>query len=142
MYFTGQFGNYIYNNTANAFFTAGAIGSGNNVIKDVVDLAGEESRFAEASVSTRFLEKGDFVRLQTASIGYNVPLSGDGLFKTMRLSLTGQNLFVITDYSGLDPEVSVTPASGDLLNGLPIAGIDYSSFPRPRTYTFGFSVTF
>lgn len=142
LYFTGQFGNYIYNNTANAFFTAGAIGSGNNVIKDVVDLAGEESRFAEASVSTRFLEKGDFVRLQTASIGYNVPLSGDGLFKTMRLSLTGQNLFVITDYSGLDPEVSVTPASGDLLNGLPIAGIDYSSFPRPRTYTFGFSVTF
>jgi len=142
LYFTGQFGNYIYNNTANAFFTAGAIGSGNNVIKDVVDLAGQESRFAEASVSTRFLEKGDFVRLQTASIGYNVPLSGDGLFKTMRLSITGQNLFVITDYSGLDPEVSVTPASNDLLNGLPIAGIDYSSFPRPRTYTFGFSVTF
>ncbi|WP_108422627.1 SusC/RagA family TonB-linked outer membrane protein [Flagellimonas amoyensis] len=142
MYFNGQFGNYIYNNTANAFFTGGAIGSGNNVTKNVVDLAGVESRFAEASVSTRFLEKGDFVRLQTASIGYNVPLSGDGIFKTMRLSLTGQNLFVITDYSGLDPEVSVTPASGDLLNGLPIAGIDYSAFPRPRTYTFGFSVTF
>ena len=142
LYFNGQFGNYIYNNTANAFFTAGAIGSGNNVIQDVVGLAGEESRFAEASVSTRFLEKGDFVRLQTASISYNVPLSGEGVFKSMRLSVTGQNLFVITDYSGLDPEVSVTPAGGDLLNGLPIAGIDYSSFPRPRTYTFGFNVTF
>ncbi|WP_318343573.1 SusC/RagA family TonB-linked outer membrane protein [Flagellimonas baculiformis] len=142
LYFNGQFGNYIYNNTANAFFTGGAIGSGNNVTQNVVDLAGVESRFAEASVSTRFLEKGDFVRLQTASIGYNVPLSGDGMFKSMRLSLTGQNLFVITDYSGLDPEVSVTPATGDLLNGLPIAGIDYSAFPRPRTYTFGFSVTF
>jgi iron complex outermembrane receptor protein len=60
----------------------------------------------------------------------------------MRLSLTGQNLFVITDYSGLDPEVSVVPAGADLLNGLPIAGIDYSSFPRPRTYTLGFNVTF
>ena len=142
LYFNGQFGNYIYNNTANAFFTGGAIGSGNNVRQDVADLAGIESRFAEASVSTRFLEKGDFVRLQTASIGYNVPLTGDGMFKSMRLSLTGQNLFVITDYSGLDPEVSVVPASGDLLNGLPIAGIDYSAFPRPRTYTFGFSVTF
>ncbi len=142
LYFNGQFGNYIYNNTANAFFTGGAIGSGNNVIQDVVALAGEEGRFAEASVSTRFLEKGDFVRLQNASIGYNVPLSGEGGFKTMRLSLNAQNLFVITDYSGLDPEVSVTPASGDLLNGLPIAGIDYSSFPRPRTITFGFNVTF
>ena len=141
MYFNGQFGNYIYNNTANAFFTGGAIGSGNNVTQNVVDLAGQEGRFAEASVSTRFLEKGDFVRLQTASISYNVPLK-EGLFKSMRLSLTGQNLFVITDYSGLDPEVSVAPASAALLNGLPIAGIDYSAFPRPRTYTLGFNVTF
>ncbi|KKK62665.1 hypothetical protein LCGC14_3002050, partial [marine sediment metagenome] len=127
LYFNGQFGNYIYNNTANAFFTAGQIGSGNNVIQDVVDLAGIESPQAEASVSTRFLEKGDFVRLQTASVGYNVPLSGEGVFKSMRLSLTGQNLFVITGYSGLDPEVSVVPATGDLLNGIPIAGVDYSS---------------
>tara|TARA_R110002051_G_scaffold141279_1_gene214279 strand:+ start:3079 stop:6186 length:3108 start_codon:yes stop_codon:yes gene_type:complete len=141
MYFNGQFGNYIYNNTANAFFTGGAIGSGNNVTQNVATLAGQESRFAEASVSTRFLEKGDFIRLQTASISYDVPLR-EGLFKTMRLSLTGQNLFVITDYSGLDPEVSVVPAGGDLLNGLPIAGIDYSAFPRPRTYTIGFNVTF
>lgn len=142
IYFNGQFGNYIYNNTANAFFTAGQIGSGNNVIQDVVNLAGVESRQAEASVSTRFLEKGDFVRLQTASIGYNVPLSGEGFFKSMRLSLTGQNLFVITKYSGLDPEVSTIPATGDLLNGIPIAGVDYSSFPRPRIYSFGFNVTF
>jgi TonB-dependent SusC/RagA subfamily outer membrane receptor len=141
LYFNGQFGNYIYNNTANAFFTGGAIGSGNNVTQDVANLAGVEGRFAEASVSDRFLEKGDFVRLQTASIGYNVPLT-DGFFKSMRLSLTGQNLFVITGYSGLDPEVSVIPGGGDLLNGLPIAGIDYTSFPRPRTYTFGFNVTF
>ncbi|SIS41610.1 iron complex outermembrane recepter protein [Zobellia uliginosa] len=142
LYFNGQFGNYIYNNTANAFFTGGAIGSGNNVTQDVVGLAGEEGRFAEASVSTRFLEKGDFVRLQNASIGYNVPLSGEGCFDTMRLSLNAQNLFVITDYSGLDPEVSVSPAGADLLNGLPIAGIDYSSFPRPRTLTVGINVTF
>ncbi|MGB6152289.1 MAG: SusC/RagA family TonB-linked outer membrane protein, partial [Pricia sp.] len=142
LYFNGQFGNYIYNNTANAFFTAGAIGSGNNVTQDVVALVGEEGRFAEASVSTRFLEKGDFVRLQNASVGYNVPLSGEGSFKSMRLSLNAQNLFVITDYSGLDPEVSVTPAGDDLLNGLPIAGIDYTSFPRPRTFTLGINVTF
>lgn len=142
LYFNGQFGNYIYNNTANAFFTAGAIGSGNNVTQNVVDLVGEEGRFAEASVSTRFLEKGDFVRLQNAAIGYSVPLSGEGSFKSMRLSLNAQNLFVITGYSGLDPEVSVTPGGGDLLNGIPIAGVDYTSFPRPRTFTLGINVTF
>ena len=143
LYFNGQFGNYIYNNTANAFFTAGQLGSGNNVRQDVVNLAGQEGRFAEASVSTRFLEKGDFVRLQTASVGYNVPLKDENsLFKSMRLSFSAQNLFVITDYSGLDPEVSVIPGGNDLLNSLPIAGIDYTSFPRPRTFTFGFNVTF
>jgi len=142
LYFNGQFGNYIYNNTANAYFTAGAIGSGNNVIQDVVSLAGVESRFAEASVSTRFLEKGDFVRLQTASIGYTVPLGDSSFLKSLRFTAIGQNLFVITDYSGLDPEVSVVPGASDLLNGLPIAGIDYSSFPRPRTYSLGLNITF
>ncbi|NAS12749.1 SusC/RagA family TonB-linked outer membrane protein [Poritiphilus flavus] len=143
-YLTGQFGNYVYNNTRNAFFTAGAIQNARNVTPDV--LTSGEAGSAEAAVSTRFLEKGDFVRLQTASIGYNVPVSGEGAFKSLRLSLTGQNLFVITDYSGLDPEVSVAPApsaaAGDLLNGLPVAGIDYTGFPRPRTVTFGINATF
>jgi len=142
LYFNGQAGNYIYNNTANAFFTGGAIGSGNNVTTDVIDLAGVEGRFAEASVSTRFLEKGDFLRLQTASLSYNVPIQGVGFFKSMRFNLTGQNLFVLTSYSGLDPEVSVVPGGGDLLNGLPIAGIDYTSFPRPRIYSLGVNLTF
>jgi iron complex outermembrane receptor protein len=68
---------------------------------------------------------------------------GDGSFlKSLRLSLSGQNLFVITDYSGLDPEVSTNPANYSLLNGLPTAGIDYAAYPRPRTYTFGLSARF
>jgi iron complex outermembrane receptor protein len=67
--------------------------------------------------------------------------------KSLRLSVTGQNLFLITDYSGLDPEVSVQPGTpnngvSDLLNGIPTAGIDYTSFPRPRTITFGLNATF
>ncbi len=139
-YFNGQFGNYIYNNTTNAFFTAGAFRGGRNVIQGVLNSG--ESLDAAAEVSTRFLEKGDFVRLQNLSVSYNVPVSGDGWFKSLVLSATGQNLFVITDYSGLDPEVNVAPASGDLLNGLPIFGIDYTSFPNPRTITIGFNAKF
>ncbi|GGG36332.1 SusC/RagA family TonB-linked outer membrane protein [Croceivirga lutea] len=139
-YLAGQFGFSVYNNTRNAFFTAGSIGNARNVTYDV--LTSGEAPNAAAEVSTRFLEKGDFVRLQNATIGYNVPLKGDGLFKSLRLSATGQNLFLITDYSGLDPEVSVQPGSGDLLNGLPTAGIDYTAFPRPRTITFGLNATF
>ncbi len=139
-YFAGQFGFYVYNNTRNAFFTAGSIANARNVTPDVLD-SGEAGN-AAADVSTRFLEKGDFVRLQNATIGYNVPLSGDGALKSLRLSVNGQNLFLITDYSGLDPEISTQPAGGDLLNGLPTAGIDYTGFPRPRTITFGLNATF
>jgi len=139
-YFNAQFGHYIYNNTANAFFTAGAFRGGRNVLPGT--LTNGESLDAAAEVSTRFLEKGDFVRLQNLSLSYNVPLSGDGWFKSLSFSATGQNLFVITDYSGLDPEVSVSPGGGDLLNGLPVYGIDYSSYPNPRTYTFGVNAQF
>ena len=145
-YLAGQFGFSVYNNTRNAFFTAGSIGNGRNVTPDV--LTSGESNAASAPVSTFFLEDGDFVRLQNATIGYTVPLSGDGALKSLRLSVTGQNLFLITDYSGLDPEISVQPGAangnpaGDLLNGIPTAGIDYTAFPRPRTVTFGVNASF
>ncbi len=139
-YLAGQFGFSVYNNTRNAFFTAGAIANARNVTPDV--LTSGEAGNAEAAVSTRFLEDGDFIRLQNATVGYTVPLTGEGLFKSLRLSVTGQNLFLITDYSGLDPEVSVQPGGGDLLNALPTAGIDYTAFPRPRTVTLGLNATF
>ncbi|WP_373519200.1 SusC/RagA family TonB-linked outer membrane protein [Pricia sp.] len=135
LFFSGQFDFYVYNNTANALFASPQIGSRNN-LKSVVD---ESVVLSATNPSTYFLEKGDFVRLQTASLSYNVPLSGDGLFKSMRLSAIGQNLFLITDYSGLDPEVSTDNIPA---NGLPSAGIDYLSYPRPRTYSIGFNVTF
>ena len=85
--------------------------------------------------------------MQNATVGYNVPLSGEGTFKSLRLSVTGQNLFLITDYSGIDPEISVQPGTSnngvnDLLNGIPTAGIDYTAFPRPRTVTLGINATF
>ena len=139
-YFAGQFGAYIYSNTRNAFFTAGAIAGGRNVTPDV--LTSGEGGNAEAAVSTRFLESGDFVRLQNLSLVYNFNLKEDAAFKMLSLSLTGQNLFVITPYSGLDPEVSSSPDSGGLLNSIPTAGIDYVSYPNPRTITFGINAKF
>lgn len=137
-YFAGQFGFSVYNNTRNGLFTSGSITNARNVTKDLVTSG--EAPGTSADVSTRYLEKGDFVRFQNATIGYNVPLTGDGLFKSMRLSVTGQNLFLITDYSGLDPEVTV--ATGDLGSGVPTRGIDWAAFPAPRTITFGINASF
>ncbi|MCP4974702.1 MAG: SusC/RagA family TonB-linked outer membrane protein [Maribacter sp.] len=137
-YFAGQFGFSVYNNTRNGLFTSGSITNARNVTQDLVTSG--EAPGTSADVSTRYLEKGDFVRFQNASIGYNVPITGEGLFKSLRLSLTGQNLFLITDYSGLDPEITV--ATGDLGSGVPTRGIDWSGFPNPRTVTFGINASF
>ena len=141
-YFSGQFGFSVYNNTENAFFTAGSINNARNVTTKVWNGPGTaiESGGASADVSTRFLEKGDFVRMQNATIGYNVPLSGENTIKSLRLSVTGQNLFLITDYSGLDPEITVN--TGDLGSGVPSRGIDFAGFPNPRTVTIGVNASF
>ena len=137
-YFTGQFGFSVYNNTANGLFTSGSITNARNVTYELANSA--EAAGTSADVSTRYLEKGDFVRFQNATLGYNVPISKEGAFKSLRLSVTGQNLFLITDYSGLDPEITV--ATGDLGSGVPSRGIDWSAFPTPRTITFGINASF
>jgi iron complex outermembrane receptor protein len=81
--------------------------------------------------------------MQNLAIGYNVPMgSGTGVIKKLRLSFNAQNLFLITDYTGLDPEVSSNPANFNLLNGLPTAGIDYAAYPKPRTFTIGLNASF
>jgi len=138
-YFNGQFGFSVYNATDNAFFNAGGITIAKNVTTDV--LTSGEAPGSSVAVSTRFLEKGDFVRLQTLSVGYNVPMSGEGLFDSLRFSVTGQNVFLITGYSGLDPEVSTNTGSLNASN-IPTAGIEYAAFPRPRTFSFGVNARF
>lgn len=134
-YFNGQFGHYVYNNTANAFFTAGAFNTTRNVLPET--LTSGEALGASAAASTRFLEKGDFVRLQNLSLAYDMPLSGEGVFSSMVFSVTGQNLWLSTDYSGLDPEVN--SATG---GALPSIGMDYGAYPNPTTITFGINAKF
>jgi iron complex outermembrane receptor protein len=135
LFFNGVFGNYIYSNTANAFFTAGSFANGRNVTRDVI--GNGEGALNAPDVSTRFLEKGDFVRLQNLSLGYRVPLKSKTI-SNMRLFVTGQNVLTFTKYSGQDPEVSTNKS----LNGIPSFGIDYTAYPRARTWTFGANVSF
>jgi TonB-dependent starch-binding outer membrane protein SusC len=135
VFFTGQFGHYVYNNTTNAFFTAGSIGNARNVT--VETLNSPEAPINSAEVSTRFLESADFLRFQNFSLGYNLTPK-NVLIKKMRVWLGGQNLFVLTSYTGLDPEVNTDKN----IDGVPSLGIDYNAYPRARVYTFGLSATF
>lgn len=87
-------------------------------------------------VWSEHIEKGDFVKLTNATIGYTVPLSGlvREYFQNLRVYVSAQNLFCITGYSGLDPEVS---------NYFLAPGIDNrDKYPTVRSYTFGLSVNF
>ena len=135
IFFNAVMGNYIYSNTANAYFTKGSLNNGRNVTKDVV--ASKEGPWNAPDVSTRFLEKGDFLRLQNLSIGYKVPVSNKNI-SNLRVFLTGQNILTFTNYSGQDPEVSTNKS----LNGIPSFGIDYTAYPRAKTWTIGANVSF
>ncbi len=138
LFLTGQFGHKIYNNNANALFTVANLSQGRNVSADTAALIGTEDPFNAGDVSTRFLESGDFLRLQDVTLGYNFDVANSKVLESLRLYLNAQNLFVITDYSGQDPEVSVNKQ----INGVPSIGIDYTAFPRARTFSLGLNVAF
>ena len=136
VYGYGQYGHYVYNNTQNALFTAGSLGNGRNVTRDV--LTSGESNLNAPDVSTRFLEKGDFFRIQNFSVAYKFDTENLGFLKQLNVSAVAQNLFLFSDYSGFDPEVNSNKAIDDV----PSFGIEYSPYPRPRTFTIGISARF
>jgi iron complex outermembrane receptor protein len=135
-FFNAAAGYYVYNNTANALFIKGNLRNGRNVTQDVANSAENPNNFAEAS--TRFLEKGDFIRLSNLAFGYNFALPEGGFAKSLRLFLTGQNLLLFTKYTGVDPEVNTNKA----IDGVSSIGIDYTAFPSARTFTVGLNVGF
>lgn len=82
---------------------------------------------------SRFVEKGDFLRMDNLALGYSLPSSilSKGSIKKVRVYASAQNLFVITGYKGLDPETNTTGA-----------GVDFNGNPQLRTFTFGLNLGF
>jgi TonB-linked SusC/RagA family outer membrane protein len=87
--------------------------------------------------STRVIEDGSYLRLKTLSFGYTFPKTwmGKAGISQLRLYFAAQNLFTITGYDGYDPEVSVRHSALT-------PGLDYSSYPRARSYSFGVNLQF
>lgn len=138
--FNGVAGNKIYNHTTMSLFTKGQLSRSNNTTDFAVQYP-QESFNNSNTVSTRFLENGSFLRLNNASLGYTlnpIQMGWSKAFQLIRLSVTGQNLFVITDYSGFDPEVNTGSTSG----GIQTFGIDRFTYPRARTFMINLNVTF
>ncbi|TWI83126.1 iron complex outermembrane receptor protein [Lacibacter cauensis] len=129
-------GFHVYNNTANALFLKGSLRNGRNVTYAAG--TSPENPFNPGSVSTRFLEKGDFIRISNVNLSYAFNLKNSKVVKSLSVYASGQNLALFTKYTGIDPEVNVDKN----INGVPSRGFDYTNYPRPRVVTFGLNLGF
>ena len=138
--FNGVSGNKIYDLTANTSFLKVRLAKNVNTTREAI--AEPRESVANASpVSTRYLKNGSYLRLNNLTLGYNFNTRNLGISKwvsSLRVSLTGQNLFVITDYDGYDPEVNADRNIASVNS----YGIDYLSYPRSRSFVFGLNLSF
>lgn len=145
LFFQGVSGNEIFNKMKYKYYFVYS----DNCVTDVLNawspqnkntnipiMKTDNTRGSNSLPSEFYIEDGSYFRMKNFQIGYNLPkeiLKRIG-FSRLRLYAGIQNLFTITNYSGYDPEVSS--------NALFSRGIDSSSYPNSRTYTFGFNASF
>jgi hypothetical protein len=128
----GAFGQKIYNNTLNNVINVGDIKGGRNIALSVYQSPVKESFGNAVRSSDRFIEDGSYLKMANMTLSYGFGNIGK-IFRGVNLFVTGQNLFVITKFSGFDPEVNVDKS----VNSVPSVGIEYIPYPSARTITFG-----
>lgn len=130
-FFRGVVGNKILNLTRWAYGPQAST-SLNVFMKDISrtnTIYADKSHFSDF-----YLENGSYIKLDNLTIGYNLPIKENKYIQSVRMYLTGQNLFTITAYSGQDPEVNTTSVWD--------AGIDYCDFyPTVATVLFGINIS-
>jgi hypothetical protein len=94
-----------------------------------VDPTGQGSK----GVSSITIEDASFVRLKTVQLNYQIPIQNNRIIKGLNIYVSGENLLLITGYSGVDP---TTNSNGD-----PTLKIDYNSYPVARSVLFGVNLT-
>ena len=132
-FLTGVFGNDVYDSPRAHYTSAQLFSDGKNVLKEfLTNPAGDASG---SLPSDRFIEKGSYVRLQTLSLSYTFRNCFHDWIQDLTLYGTANNLFTITNYKGLDPEVN--------LGGVD-PGIDYrwNRYPHTRTFMVGVKINF
>ena len=132
----GSFGHDIVN-TYRAFFensTPSNIASYNVVTTKYFTKA----LTSQPTFSSLYVEKGSFVKLDNATIGYNFNFKNDGIIKGLRAFINGQNLFMITDYTGVDPEVRYSYGGNVLAPGVDAR----DTWVYTRSFTLGVNLKF
>jgi iron complex outermembrane receptor protein len=129
----GAFGYKIYNNTYNTVTNISQIGKGQNIA--AANLSIPESYKSGVAASTRYLESGNFIKLRNVSFTYAFGDIGKYI-RNLSAFVSGTNLFVITKFTGFDPEVNVDKSN----NSYPSRNMEYIPYPTPRTISFGFNL--
>ena len=130
----GAFGHVLYNNTANSVLPIGNLGT-RNIAKALYKNG--ESITNPITSSSRYLEKGDYLKAANTTLSYKFGSIGKEI-SGITVYVTAQNLFLLTKYNGFDPEVNTDKQ----VNGIPSVGIDYIGYPSARTFLFGVNVSF
>ncbi len=141
----GEQGRELFNNTGLEYTSKNLVNTNVNFLEEALN---DPTPLAEAPVwSSRWVQDASFLRMENLTIGYtfsNVDALSSvvGTIRRARIYVAANNLFVITSYDGFDPEVN-TEASASVGN-IPILslGIDYTNYPRPRSFTAGISLGF
>ncbi|MDR0763318.1 MAG: SusC/RagA family TonB-linked outer membrane protein, partial [Bacteroidales bacterium] len=130
LFFRGCYGNKVLNVTRWAYGPS-ASQSMNVFMKDVYDgVYTNKSHFSDY-----YLEDGSFIKLDNITLGYSLPFKNSKYVRSMRIYATAQNVFTITKYSGVDPEVNTTSVWDP--------GIDYPDFyPNVRSFMLGINLVF
>ncbi len=136
MNFNGAMGQDLYNNTSNTVLPIGNLGS-RNIDASLLEGDVRESTANSVKPSSRYLEKGDYLKLANATLSYDLGNISNAV-KNVRLYITGQNLLVFTNYTGFDPEVNTVNER----DGVPSNGIEYTPYPSARTILFGANFSF
>ncbi|APQ16744.1 TonB-dependent receptor [Maribacter hydrothermalis] len=90
--------------------------------------------YGASKVNTLTVEDASYFRLKNVQLSYKVPVDNINFLNSLRVYVTGQNLFTVTDYGGFDPESNSLGSSN--------VRVDYSSYPTARTYLLGLTANF
>jgi len=131
----GAFGYKVFNNTNLAVTNFFNFGKGFNTTKSAF-VPGDTALGAAFVISDRYLESGNFVKLRNLRLNYAVGNIGRYV-KNLNIYVTGSNLFVITKFTGFDPEINVDKNN----NNYPSRSMEYLPYPTPRFISGGISIS-
>ena len=151
VFFQGTYGNDVYNEAAlTSFFGISSANlyrealnrwSESNPTSDI-PRAGGVASVADVPSNDAVVEDGSHLRLRNVRLAYRVPTGSDSWLDNLSVYVTGNNLFLWSDFRGYDPEsTGVSPASGEEFRSV-IRGVIQIEYPNARTFTVGLNANF